>query len=78
MGEPLLHRAREAQARPAAAAALTSTANRLIAAATTNDAKHAHIPQDDKDKVGLYSGGEETALWLWHAQHYAEGHLQWG
>ncbi|EIE18231.1 heat shock protein 70E [Coccomyxa subellipsoidea C-169] len=51
MGEPLLHRAREAQARPAAAAALTSTANRLIAAATTNDAKHAHIPQDDKDKV---------------------------
>lgn len=54
IGEPLLHRAREAEARPAASSALTSTANRLIAVATANDAKHAHIPQDDKDKVCCY------------------------
>lgn len=53
LGEPLRLRAHEAQARPAAAAALTSTANRIIAVATANDAKHAHIPQDDKDKVCL-------------------------
>lgn len=51
LGEPLLHRSREAEARPAAASALASTANRLIAVATASDAKHAHIPQEDKDKV---------------------------
>lgn len=51
MGEPLLARAREAEAGPAAAAALTSTANRLVSIASASDAKHAHIPQEDKDKV---------------------------
>lgn len=51
LGEPLLARAWEAEASPAAAAALQSTANRLIAIASANDAKHAHIPQDDKNKV---------------------------
>ena len=60
IGEPLLHRAREAEARPAASSALTSTANRLIAVATANDAKHAHIPQDDKDKVCCF----ERAVFL--------------
>jgi hypothetical protein len=51
LGEPLLGRAREAEARPAAAAALASTAHRLASIAAANDAKHAHIPQEDKDKV---------------------------
>lgn len=59
LGEPLLHRSREAEARPAAASALASTANRLIAVATASDAKHAHIPQEDKDKVrGLFAWWE--------------------
>ena len=55
LGEPVLARAREAGARPGAAAALMSTANRLIQIASANDAKHAHIPQDEKEKVCLLS-----------------------
>ncbi len=53
LGEPVLARAREAGARPGAAAALMQTANRLIQIASANDAKHSHIPQDDKEKVRL-------------------------
>ena len=51
LGEPVLARAREAGSRPGASAALMSTANRLIQVASANDAKHAHIPQEDKEKV---------------------------
>ncbi len=51
LGEPVLVRAREAGARPGAAAALMQTANRLIQIASASDAKHAHIPQEDKEKV---------------------------
>ena len=51
LGEPVLARAREAGARPGAAAALMQTANRMIQIASANDAKHAHIPQEDKEKV---------------------------
>ena len=51
LGEPVLARAREAGARPGAAAALMRTANRLIQIASASDAKHAHIPQEDKEKV---------------------------
>ena len=53
LGEPVLTRAREAGARPGAAAALMSTANRLIQIASANDAKHTHIPHEDKEKVRL-------------------------
>ncbi len=53
LGEPVLARAREAGARPGAAAALMQTANRLIQIASANDAKHSHIPRDDKEKVSL-------------------------
>ena len=55
LGEPVLARAREAGARPGASAALMSTANRLIQIASANDAKHAHIPQEDKEKASLES-----------------------
>ena len=51
LGEPVLARAREAGARPRATAALMTTANRMIQIASANDAKHAHIPQEDKEKA---------------------------
>ena len=50
LGEPVLARAREAGARPRATAALMTTANRMIQIASANDAKHAHIPQEDKER----------------------------
>lgn len=58
LGEPVLARAREAGARPRATAALMTTANRMIQIASANDAKHAHIPQEDKEK----------ARYCWHHQ----------
>lgn len=52
LGEPVLARAREAGTRPRATAALMTTANRMIQIASANDAKHAHISQEDKEKAG--------------------------
>lgn len=50
-GEPVVRRALEASARPVAAASLAATCERLRAAATSSDAKLAHIPQADKDQA---------------------------
>ena len=54
LGEPVLARAREAGARPRATAALMTAANRMIQIASANDAKHAHIPQEDKEKASCW------------------------
>ncbi len=51
LGEPILARQREADARPAAAASLQATAHRFQAAAASNDPKYAHIPADERQKV---------------------------
>ena len=50
-GEPVVRRALEASARPVAASSLAATCERLRAAATSADAKLAHIPQADKDQA---------------------------
>ena len=63
LGEPILARAREAGARPRATAALMTTANRMIQIASVNDAKHAHIPQEDKEKA-RYSWHRRLAVML--------------
>ena len=66
MGEPVVARQREAEARPAAAASLQAVAHRYQAAASSNDAKYAHIPQDERQKVGspcrcrLYPSGADA------------------
>ena len=52
MGEPIVARQREAEARPTAAASLQATAHRYQAAAASNDPKYAHILQDERQKVG--------------------------
>ena len=50
-GEAIMRRALEASARPVAASSLAATCERLRAAATSSDAKLAHIPQGEKDQA---------------------------
>ncbi|KAK9827583.1 hypothetical protein WJX81_000587 [Elliptochloris bilobata] len=61
-GEPIARRHLEAAARPTAAAHLAATIDRLKAAATSSDAKLAHIPQADKDQV--VTECDKAAKWL--------------
>ena len=75
-GEPVARRALEAAARPAAAASLASTTGRLKAAATSSDAKLAHIPQADKDQACPSAPRQAACDWggacgLLHGAHIA-------
>jgi hypothetical protein len=75
-GEPVARRALEAAARPAAAASLASTTGRLKAAATSSDAKLAHIPQADKDQACTSEPRQVACDWggacvLLHGAYFA-------
>ncbi|KAG0000002.1 adenyl-nucleotide exchange factor sse1 [Modicella reniformis] len=51
VGDPIIHRYREAEARPTAASELRETINNLLAQATSTEEKYAHIPEEEKNKI---------------------------
>ncbi|KAG0364092.1 heat shock protein 70 family [Gamsiella multidivaricata] len=51
VGNPVIHRYREAEARPAAARELHETINNLMAQATSTEERYAHIPVEEKNKI---------------------------
>ena len=73
-GEPVVRRALEASARPVAASSLAATCERLRAAATSSDAKLAHIPQADKDQARAASCNMLMGRWI---QRSIYGPLLW-
>ena len=51
IGNPIIHRYREAEARPTAARELRETINQLMSQATSSEEKYAHIPEEEKNKI---------------------------
>ncbi|KAF9982909.1 adenyl-nucleotide exchange factor sse1 [Mortierella antarctica] len=51
VGNPIIHRYREAEARPNAARELRETINQLMAQATSTEEKYAHIPEEEKNSI---------------------------
>lgn len=56
VGDPVERRAIEFQMVPRASESLRSTAHHWAGLASAQDAKYAHIPAEDKQKVGLMHG----------------------
>ncbi|KAF9914657.1 adenyl-nucleotide exchange factor sse1 [Lobosporangium transversale] len=51
VGNPVIHRYREAEARPLAGRELRETINNLLAQATSTEEKYAHIPEAEKNSI---------------------------
>ncbi|KAG0215956.1 adenyl-nucleotide exchange factor sse1 [Mortierella sp. GBA30] len=51
VGNPIIQRYREAEARPTAARELRETINQLMAQATSTEEKYAHIPEEEKNSI---------------------------
>jgi len=51
IGNPIIYRYRESEARPNAARELRETINQLMAQATSTEEKYAHIPEEEKNSI---------------------------